>query len=153
MADDYEVKVTVGDAVVEVRGKEQGVVAIVRALSEVLSGSSHTDVSEGGRGGGTSVDARSFFAEKAPAGNTQAATVAAYYLREVAPPEERSETINEALATNVFRQAQRRLPSRMRDALSGAEREGYLDRVSPGTYRLSPVGYNLVMHTLGQQEV
>jgi len=48
VAEQYEVKVTVGDAIVEVRGAQQGVVAIVEALSKILAGAPRTAGAEAG---------------------------------------------------------------------------------------------------------
>lgn len=33
-----------------------------------------------------------------------------------------------------------------------ASKASYLDRVGPGKYKLNPVGFNLVEHTLGAHE-
>jgi hypothetical protein len=67
----YEVEVTVGDAEIEVRGAQEGVVEIVRALSEILAGrprqtaASESAVAAVQPTARTSqVDARSFFSEK-----------------------------------------------------------------------------------------
>jgi hypothetical protein len=156
MAEEYEVKVAVGDAQIEVRGAKEGVVEIVRALSEMLSQrpQSHPQTpqttesapSPGRRG---QVDARSFFQEKAPSSQAEAIAVAAYYLAELAPPEMRSPSIDTRQATDVFRQAKYPLPKRMSQALVNAQNAGYLARVGPGEYKLNPVGFNLVEHALG----
>lgn len=153
----YEVKVTVGDAEIEVHGAKDGVVEIVRALSEVLSGrtsrpsesqatSPAAEPSSQRRG---QVDAKSFFQEKAPSSQSEAMAVATYYLTELAPPDMRAPAIDAKTATTVFRQARYPLPKRTSQVLVNAQNAGYLVRVGPGEYRLSPVGFNLVEHTLG----
>lgn len=153
MADEYEVKVTLGDAQVEVRGAKEGVVEIVRALSEVLT---HRDPAPPAPTAGApselrprQVDARTFFAEKSPSTQAEAIAVAAFYLSELAPAEMRSGTITKDQAREVFRQARFPLPKRIDQALVNTQNAGYLIRVNAGEYKLSPVGYNLVEHTLG----
>lgn len=156
-AEQYDVKVTVGDAEIEVHGAKDGVVEIVRALSEVLTArspirSATVEASSaagpaGGRGG--QVDARSFFQEKAPSSQSEAIAVAAYYLAELAPSEMRSEVIDAKKALDIFRQAKFPLPKRMTQSLVNTGNAGYLVRVGPGEYKLNPVGFNLVEHTLG----
>jgi hypothetical protein len=155
--EEYDVKVTVGDAQIEVRGAKDGVVEIVRALSEVLAGrasrprgsrpeASTSEPSPARRG---QVDARSFFREKAPSSQSEAISVATYYLTELAPPEMRAPAIDARGATEVFKQARYPLPKRIAQVLVNAQNAGYLVRVGSGEYKLSPVGFNLVEHTLG----
>ncbi len=151
----YDVKVTVGDAEIEVHGAKDGVVEIVRALSEVLAGrvprppeketapSAEPSPSRG------QIDARSFFQQKSPSSQSEAISVATYYLTEVAPPGMRVPAIDARKATEVFRQARYPLPKRIAQVLVNAQSAGYLVRVAPGEYKLSPVGFNLVDHTLG----
>jgi hypothetical protein len=153
----YEVKVTVGDAEIEVHGAKDGVVEIVRALSEVLAGRATSPPearatavageSQPQRRG--QIDARSFFQEKAPSSQSEAIAVATYYLTELAPPDMRAPAIDARAATVVFRQARYPLPKRVSQVLVNAQNAGYLVRVGPGEYKLSPVGFNLVEHTLG----
>jgi hypothetical protein len=151
----YEVKVTVGDAEIEVHGAKDGVVEIVRALSEVLAGraprsverTSSPSTEPSSRGG--QIDAKSFFQQKSPSSQSEAISVAAYYLTEVAPPGMRVPAIDARKATEVFRQARYPLPKRIAQVLVNAQNAGYLVRVGPGEYKLSPVGFNLVDHTLG----
>jgi hypothetical protein len=161
MAEQYEVKVKVGEAEIEVRGAQDGVVAIVEALSKVLApGPSPAGGSQRDSGGGSrrpaperrSVDARTLFAEKAPSTQKEALAVAAYYLAELAPEEMRSPTIDAKNAQEVFRHAKWKLPKVMRQLLIDASKAGYLDRVGPGEYKLNPVGFNLVEHSLGQHD-
>lgn len=154
----YEVKVTVGDAQIEVHGAKDGVVEIVRALSEMMAGrGSVPSIAAGDASApmpvsgrrGVQVDARSFFQEKAPSSQSEAIAVAAYYLAELAPEDMRSEVIDAKRALDVFRQAKYPLPKRMTQSLVNAGNAGYFVRVGPGEYKLNPVGFNLVEHTLG----
>jgi hypothetical protein len=156
LADEYEVKVTLGDTQVEVRGAQEGVVEIVRALSDVLvqrrpaptaAAQPASPATEPQRP--RQVDARAFFTEKSPSTQSEAIAVAAFYLSELAPGEARVGTINKERARDVFRQARFPLPKRIDQVLVNTMRAGYLNRVSAGEYTLSPVGYNLVEHTLG----
>lgn len=155
MPDEYEVKVTVGDAEIEVRGAKEGVVEIVRALSDVLSTrqpsrrEEATPIPAESPARRAQVDARSFFQEKSPSSQSEAIAVAAYYLSELAPPEMRSPSVDARMLTEVFRQARHPLPKRMPQSLVNTQNAGYLVRVGTGEYKLSPVGFNLVEHTLG----
>jgi hypothetical protein len=155
----YDVKVTVGDAEIEVHGAKEGVVEIVKALSEVLAGRAQPRQPEASRTADTAaevvparvsqIDARSFFQEKQPSSQTEAITVGIYYLTELAPPEMRIPAADAKSLTQVFRQARWPLPKRMPQSLVNTLNAGYLVRVGAGEYKLSPVGFNLVEHTLG----
>jgi hypothetical protein len=157
LADEYEVKITLGDAQIEVHGAQEGVVEIVRALSEVLT--QHRPASAGPAAVAVpslgepqrarQVDARAFFIEKSPSTQVEAIAVAAFYISELAPGEMRSGTINKEAAREVFRQARFPLPKRLDQVLVNTQKAGYLSRVKAGEYTLSPVGFNLVEHTLG----
>ena len=93
-------------------------------------------------------DIRSFREKKAPRSAIQMATVVAYYLAELAPLDERKDTVNVADIRKYFVQASYPLPSKPQFTLVNAKNAGYFDVIEPGTYRLNPVGYNLVMHSL-----
>lgn len=156
MAEEYEVKVTLGDAQVEVRGAQEGVVEIVRALSEVLAQRVPAPTTAARATSATTevqrprqVDARAFFAEKSPSTQAEAIAVAAFYLSELAPGEARVGTINKERARDIFRQARYPLPKRIDQVLVNTLKAGYINRVSAGEYKLSTVGFNLVEHTLG----
>jgi hypothetical protein len=95
------------------------------------------------------VDAKTLFAEKNPSTQSEAIAVAAYYLAELAPSDMRTEVIDAKRTTEVFRQARYRLPKVIGQSLVNATNAGYLSRLGPGEYRLTPVGFNLVEHTLG----
>ena len=160
--DDYKVKIKVGDAEINVHGAQSGVVRIVEALSEVLRGSRKASV-EPVHGAPPStalpasrtspIDIRSFFAEKQPSSDVEAAAVVAYYYQYLAAEGARRETIDSASLQEAFRQAGRPLPARTIYTLQNARNAGYLDSVGEGgQYRLNPVGYNLVEHTLGRSQ-
>jgi hypothetical protein len=169
--DIYKVKVKVGDADVEVEGAESGVVKIVEALSEIFRASRRSTT--GASSSGTSLsppllartsgpvtvytrslptDIRSFFEEKNPSSDIEAATAAAYYYQYVAPEEQRRSTIDSAALQEAFRLAKRPLPARTIYTLANARNAGYLDSLEGGQFRLNPVGYNLVEHGLGQEQ-
>jgi hypothetical protein len=155
----YKVKVTIGDAVVEVEGEEKGVVAIVKALSNVL----RADLKALGpapvlpsleptpRLG--EIDIRTFFQEKKPSSDIEAAAVVAYYYKFLAPTDQRKDVIDPSTLQEAFRLAHRPLPTKTAYTLVNARAAGYLDSTGEtGFYRLNPVGFNLVEHTLGKGE-
>ena len=166
----YTVKITVGDAVVEVEGPESGVVKIVEAISVILRNATaprrgalpgRTESSDW-RPTSSSVatvstttssrdtrDIRAFFEEKAPSSDVEAAAAAAYYYQYLAPESERRDYIDSESLSDAFRLARRPLPSKMIYTMQNARNAGYLDSVGVGQYRLNPVGFNLVEHALG----
>lgn len=94
------------------------------------------------------VDIRSLKNEKQPVGAIQMACVAAYYLQEHAPEEERVKEVSTADLERLFKQAGFKLPSRMQQVLPDAKTAGYFESVDRGKYKLTRVGYNLVTHSL-----
>ena len=161
----YKVQIKIGDAEVNVEGAESGVVKIVEALSDVLrgsrkpAGSSTTGgapmavssaLAVSGSPRSSSTDIRSFFEEKQPSSDIEAAAVAAYYNQYVALEPNRRETIDASSLQEAFRLAKRPLPARTIYTLTNARNAGYLDSVGEGgQFRLNAVGYNLVEHGLG----
>lgn len=93
-------------------------------------------------------DIRSLTAEKQPRSAIEMVALVAYYLSEVAPESERSETINSRHVRKYFKMARFPLPRSPEYTLPNAAGAGYLERVSQGEYRLNPVGYNLIVHGL-----
>lgn len=85
---------------------------------------------------------------KNPKTDVQMAVLVAYYLSELAPSEERKDTIQIPDITKYFKQAGYPIPPEPRFTLNNAKNGGYLDSVSAGEYRLNPVGYNLVVHAM-----
>ena len=154
MAESYEVKITLGDTMVEVTGAQEGVVEIVRALSELLtSGGGNNPDQEPPpiKDLAPALDARSLFDRKKPKSQNEAVVVASYYLKELAPMQDQSDTVDSTKVENVLRQAKFKLPKNLKSVLVNTQRAGYLDRVGLGEYRLNPVGWNLVEHTLGPE--
>jgi hypothetical protein len=156
----YKVSVKVGDAEINVEGGESGVVKIVQALSEMLRGTRRSTaplentvdssvIQPTPRS--SPIDIRSFFTEKRPSSDVEAAAVAAYYYQYLAPEPQRRNSIDSALLQEAFRLAKRPLPSKTIYTLQNARGAGYLDSTGEtGQFRLNPVGYNLVEHSLGE---
>ena len=80
------------------------------------------------------------------------AALIAYYLSELAPEGEKSDTINSNVLRRYLKVAGFRLPNKISYTLINAAAAGYLDNVGRGEYRLNPVGYNLVVHGLPREE-
>lgn len=94
-------------------------------------------------------DIRTFTEQKKPRNAQEMAILVGYYLAELAPPSERKVEITSADITKYFKQAGFKLPKRAVKTLFDARASGYLDGGSEqGSYRLNPVGYNLVTHVL-----
>lgn len=158
----YKVKITIGDAVVEVEGAEKGVVEIVKALSVILAPKPTTPaqmtptpalVPEVPSRVGP-VDIRTFFAEKKPGNDQEAAAVVAFYYGHVAPEDRRLVVIDAKILSDAFRKSGWPLPKRVGQTLRNAKKAGYFDSGSEtGTFTLNPVGYNLVEHSLGSEAV
>lgn len=161
MKDNYKVTVKVGDATVDIQGAERGVVNIVKALSGML-GASRKPISPTAVSASlptpvpsvrsTSVDIRSFFQERSPSSDVEATAVAAYYYQYVAPSQYRRDSVDATFLQEAFRLAKWPLPKRTNFTLVNARNAGYLDNVGEGQYRLNPVGYNLVEHTIGHPD-
>jgi len=97
-------------------------------------------------------DIRSLRREKRPQSANEMAALVAYYLGEVAGEGERKETVSQKDIEKYFKQAGFPLPKVPSQTLPNAKSAGYLDSADkPGEYRLNPVGYNLVVHTLPRQ--
>ncbi len=95
-------------------------------------------------------DIRSFVRGKSPKSHMQLAAAVAYFLKFVAPPQERKESIS----AEDFSDAIRKVggwsqPKRPIMTLTNAKNQGYLDAIGGGTFRLNSVGENLVTMTLG----
>jgi hypothetical protein len=110
-------------------------------------------VAEGGTGGGVFSggpvkDIRSFTAEKQPRSANEMVALIAYYLSDLAPATEASQTVNVEMVRKYFKQAGFPMPRVLKSALTNAAAAGYLESVSRGEYRLNSVGHNLVVHGL-----
>ena len=144
----YKVQIKVGDTEVNVEGAESGVVKTVEALTNILQGprkpagpsvSAPTSMSVPSLFSASprpsSADIRSFFEEKQPSSDIEAAAVAAYYTQYLAPEADRRNTIDSAGLQEAFRRARRPLPARTIYTLTNARNAGYLDSV--GRHRIS----------------
>lgn len=93
-------------------------------------------------------DIRTLTAEKQPRSANEMVALVAYYLSDLAPEGDRSETVNAEAIRRYFKVAGFPLPRALPSVLPNAAAAGYLESVSRGEYRLNPVGYNLVVHGL-----
>jgi hypothetical protein len=96
----------------------------------------------------TQVSIRDLKDEKGPESANQMAALVAYYLSEVAPENERKDSINSSDLEKYFKQAGFKLPNKIPQTLPNAAAAGYFDATGNGLYQLNPVGYNLVVHGL-----
>lgn len=94
------------------------------------------------------VDIRTLKDEKKPISAIEMACIVSYYLENHAPSNEIKDTIIVNDIEKYFKQADYRLPRVQSQVLLNAKAAGYFDRIDAGTYKLNPVGYNLVVHTL-----
>jgi len=97
---------------------------------------------------GKPVHLRDLKDEKKPKSAIEMAALVAYYLSHIAPESERKEAISTKDIETYFKIGGYKLPSRPEFTLGNARNAGYLDSVGRGQYRLNPVGYNLVVHSL-----
>lgn len=97
---------------------------------------------------GKKVDIRSLKEEKQPNSAKQMACVVAYYLQELAPADEKKDTVSTKDIEKYFKQAGFKLPTKVEQVLVDAKRSGYFESAVRGEYKLNAVGYNLVAHTL-----
>lgn len=95
-------------------------------------------------------DIRSLRQDKQPKTATEMVALVAYYLEHIAPEEERRNYITPDDISRYFKQGDFKLPSAPPSVtLANAKNAGYLNAPTKrGQYRLSPVGYNLVVHKL-----
>lgn len=97
------------------------------------------------------IDIRTFKEDKSPRSAIQMAVLVAFYLQEIASSEEKKTTIDTGDIEKYFKQANYKLPSGKNgaaDTLTNAKKAGYLEVADRGTYKLNPVGYNLIAHSL-----
>ena len=92
---------------------------------------------------------RDLYGEKRPATDSQTAALIAYYLSELASPDERMEVVDSETMIRYFKLCPRDLPQTKGQILPNAKRDGYLDSTKErGKYKLNAIGYNLVVHGL-----
>jgi hypothetical protein len=89
---------------------------------------------------------------KKPKSASEMAALVAYYLAEAADPIARKDVVENADMVKFFKQAKFRLPGNVAMILVNAKNAGYFDSTGAGQYRLNPVGYNLVVHSLPRHE-
>lgn len=95
------------------------------------------------------IDIRALKEQKKPKSARQMACLVAYYLTELAPETEKSDTVNAEQLTKYFKQADFKLPKTMSQILPDAKAAGYFEAASgKGNYSLNAVGYNLAAHGL-----
>jgi hypothetical protein len=97
---------------------------------------------------GQTTDIKTFSAAKAPQSDQQFAAVVAYYYQFEAKQSERKDVIDSATMKEAARLATRPQVKRWDTTLHNAARAGYLSLVGKGSFKLSPVGENLVAITL-----
>jgi len=101
------------------------------------------------------IDIRILKEKKNPKSAIQMAVLVAYYLKELAPIDERKDSIGTNDIEKYFNQAKFRFPTgknKFLDPLNNAKNAGYLESAARGEYKLNPVGYNLAVHGLPESE-
>jgi hypothetical protein len=86
--------------------------------------------------------------QKQPKSAIEMAAIVAYYLSHIAPEKDRKEKITLKDLETQFKIADFKLPTKPQFTLPNTKNAGYLDSAGGGAYRLNPVGYNLVVHSL-----
>ncbi len=99
------------------------------------------------------LDIRSLKEQKSPSSASQMACIVAYYLQELAPANERKDTVNAKDLEKYFKQAKFKLPKTISQLLPDSRAGGYFDSAAgKGEYKLNAVGYNLVAHNLPKEK-
>ena len=94
-------------------------------------------------------DIRALREQKKPVTASEMVAVIAYFLEHLAPPDEKRDFITADDVKPYFTQAGFPLPkSRPQMTLVNAKNAGYLDARERGSYKLNPVGHNLVAHKM-----
>ena len=124
-------------------GSVQGRTEVDRRVSQAQIGAASAAIIQ---------DIRALKQEKVPKSANEMAAVVAYYLAEVVNPSEQKKTIDIADVEKYFKQAQYPLPNNVQMTLVNAKSAGYFDAEGSGQYKLNPVGYNLVAHTLPRSD-
>jgi hypothetical protein len=93
-------------------------------------------------------DIRTLKGQKNPSSAREMACLVAYYLQASAPTGERKDEITPTDLDRYFKQAGFPLPKNLGQLLVDSKAAGFFDSTERGTYKLNPVGYNLVVHAL-----
>ena len=91
---------------------------------------------------------KDFKEKKKPRSAIEMAVLVAYYLENVAPPEEHKDRVTTKEVGTYFKIAEFPLPGKVQFTLPNAKAAGYLDAVGNGEYKLNAVGHNLVVHSM-----
>ncbi len=94
------------------------------------------------------VHIKAFKEQKRPRSANEMAAVLAYFLANVAPQDQRKQTINHKDIETYFKIAAFPLPQHLRATLPNAKNAGYFDLIGGGEYKLNAVGHNLVAHNM-----
>lgn len=94
------------------------------------------------------MDIRKLTEQKSPITAVQMAVLVAYYLSDLAGPEEKADSIGAEDIEKYFKQANYPLPKRIAVLLNDAKKAGYFESVERGRFKLNPVGYNLAAHNM-----
>ena len=98
------------------------------------------------------MDIKSLRIAKEPSSAREMACLVAYYLAELAPPDDRKQTINSSDIEKYFKQAGYKLPSALEQVLPDSKKSGYFETESRGEYKLTRVGHNQVVHNMGNKD-
>ena len=90
--------------------------------------------------------------EKKPQSAIEMAALVAYYLSHVVLADQRKQVIDANDLSTFFKIADYPLQAKFADTLSNAKKAGYFDSVERGQYKLNPVGYNLVTHSMPRSD-
>lgn len=96
----------------------------------------------------TQVHIKDLVKEKQPRSAIEMATLVGYYLSHKVPQRERKQKITTKDLETYFKIADFKLPTKPQFMLPNTKNAGYLDAVGNGEYKLNPVGYNLVVHSM-----
>lgn len=102
---------------------------------------------------GRVIDIRTLKLEKSPSTANEMAALVAYYLGELIPENERKAEVEVSDMEKYFKQAPYPLPKNPQMLLHNAKKAGYFEPLGNGKFKLNPVGYNLVVHSLPKDQV
>ncbi len=96
----------------------------------------------------TQVHIKDLVKQKQPRSAQEMATLVAYYLAYKVPKIQQKQTITTKDMETYFKIADFKLPTKPQFTLVNTKKAGYLDSAGEGEYKLNPVGYNLVVHSM-----